>query len=114
MLCCASNYQKKKKNEIKFFEKIGSNNGLLFQIEEDLIEFKGDEIIAGKKTRKDKKKGKATLISLLGYKNSINFCDKIILNIDKSLMKYGSKSKNIRETLEFILNRSAWIKVINF
>ena len=29
--------------------------------------------VAGKKTGKDKKKGKATLISLLGYKNAIRY-----------------------------------------
>ena len=98
--------KKKKIKEIKFFEKIGSNIGLLFQIADDLIDFKGDEKIVGKKTRKDKKKGKATLISLLGYKNSIKYCNKIMADIDKSLMKYGSKSRNIRDTLEFILNRN--------
>ena len=67
---------------------------------------KGVEKIVRKKTRKDKKKGKATLISLLGYKNSIKYCNKIMADIDKSLMKYGSKSRNIRDTLEFILNRN--------
>ncbi len=107
--CCAAPaiIKKKEKREIKFFENIGSNIGLLFQIADDLIDFKGDEKIVGKKTGKDKKKGKATLISLLGYKNSIKYCDKIITDIDKSLMKYGSKSKNMRDTLEFILNRNA-------
>ncbi len=107
--CCAAPaiIKKKKKKEIKFFENIGSEIGLLFQIADDLIDFKGDDRIAGKKTGKDKKKGKATLISLLGYKNSIKYCDKIILDIDKSLKRYGSKSKNLRETLEFILNRNA-------
>ena len=99
--------KKKKIKEIKFFENIGSNIGLLFQIADDLIDFKGDARIAGKKTGKDKKKGKATLISLLGYKNSIKYCDKIILDIVKNLKIYGSKSNNMRETLEFILNREA-------
>ena len=107
--CCAAPaiIKKKEKKEIKFFENIGSNIGLLFQIADDLIDFRGDSKIAGKKTGKDNKKGKATLISLLGYKNSIKYCDKIILDIDKSLMKYGSKSKNIRNTLEYILKRQA-------
>ena len=106
--CCAAPaiIKKKGKKEIKFFENIGSDIGLLFQIADDLIDFKGDERIVGKKTRKDKKKGKATLISLLGYKNSIKYCNKIISDIDKSLIRYGPKSKNIRETLEFILNRN--------
>ena len=107
--CCAAPaiIKKKEKKEIKFFENIGANIGLLFQISDDLIDFKGEERFAGKKTGKDKKKGKATLISLLGYKNSIKYCDKIISNIDKNLSKYGSRSKNIRETLKFILNRNA-------
>ena len=56
--------------------------------------------------RKDQKKGKATLISLLGYENAVKYCDKIIFDINKSLKKYGSNSKNIRETLVYILNRN--------
>ena len=78
--CCAAPAIIKKKNvkEIKFFENIGSDIGLLFQIADDLIDFKGSSKIAGKKTGKDQKKGKATLISLLGYMNAIKYCDRII------------------------------------
>ena len=66
--CCAAPaiIKKKSNNEIKFFENIGASIGLLFQIADDLIDFKGSSKIAGKITGKDKKKGKATLISLLG------------------------------------------------
>jgi len=105
--CCAAPaiIKKKNKKEIKFFELLGSNIGLLFQIADDLIDFKGDSKKAGKKTGKDQKKGKATLISLLGYRNAVKYCDKIILDINKSLKKYGSNSKNIKETLDYILNR---------
>ena len=105
--CCAAPAIIKKKNnqEVKFFENIGANIGLLFQISDDLIDLKGDSKIAGKKTGKDQKKGKATLISLLGYKNAVKYCDKIIFDINKSLKKYGSNSKNIRETLYYILDR---------
>ena len=77
----------------------------MFQIADDLIDFKGNSKIAGKKTGKDQKKGKATLISLIGYKNAIKYCDTIILDINKNLKKYGSNSKNINETLHYILNR---------
>jgi farnesyl diphosphate synthase len=105
--CCAAPAIIKKKNnqEVKFFEKIGANIGLLFQIADDLIDFRGDSKIAGKKTGKDQQKGKATLISLLGYMNAVKYCDKIIFDTNKSLKRYGSNSKNIRETLNYILNR---------
>ncbi len=105
--CCMAPaiIKKKNKKEIKFFENIGCKIGLLFQIADDLIDFKGDSKKAGKKTGKDKKKGKATLISLLGYNNAIKYCDNIILDINKNLNKYGSHSKNLKETLGYILNR---------
>ena len=105
--CCAAPAIIKKKNskEINFFENIGSDIGLLFQIADDLIDFKGNSNIAGKKTGKDQKKGKATLISLLGYRNAIKYCDKIFFDINKNLTKYGLNSKNIKETLDYILNR---------
>ena len=105
--CCAAPAIIKKKNvkEIKFFENIGSDIGLLFQIADDLIDFKGNSKIAGKKTGKDQKKGKATLIGLLGYMNAIKYCDRIILKTNKNLKRYSSNSKNIKETLNYILHR---------
>ena len=105
--CCAAPaiIKKKDKKEIKFFENLGSNIGLLFQIADDLIDYRGDPKKTGKKTRKDQKKGKATLISLLGYRNVIEYCDRIIFNINKNLKNYGTNSKNIKETLDYILNR---------
>ena len=106
--CCAVPAIIKNKNvkEIKFFEDIGSNIGLLFQIADDIIDFRGNAKIAGKKTGKDQKKGKATLISLLGYNNAIKYCDKIILDINKKLKGYGTKMKDIEETLNYILYRN--------
>ena len=96
----------KSKNEIKKFEEIGSEIGLLFQVADDLIDYKGNLIIAGKKTGKDKKKGKATLISLLGYKNTIKYANNLIVKINEKLTKYGSGKKNLSETLNYILNRN--------
>ncbi|MDA9861076.1 polyprenyl synthetase family protein [Candidatus Pelagibacter sp.] len=105
--CCAvpAIIKNKDNKVVSFFEKIGSNIGLLFQIADDLIDTNGDSKVAGKKTGKDKRKGKATLISLLGHKNAVKYCDKIIFDIKKSLKRYGSNTKNIEETLDYILNR---------
>ena len=106
--CCAVPAIIKRKNliDIKFFENIGANIGLLFQIADDLIDLKSSHIVAGKKTGKDTKKGKATLISLLGHKNAIKYSDKIIFKISNDLKKYGLKSNNLNETLEYILIRN--------
>ena len=105
--CCAAPLILKGRNkaEIKRFENIGADIGLLFQVADDLIDYSGSLLLAGKKTGKDRKKGKATLIGLLGHKNTIKYANNLIYKINKKLKKYGSKSKNLSETLDYILNR---------
>jgi len=95
-----------KKKYLNSFEKLGSDIGLLFQIADDLIDYKGSSKKAGKKTKKDIKKGKATLISLLGYKNTIKYNEKIKNNIYKKINKFGKKANDLKDTVNFILNRT--------
>ena len=92
--------------DLKKFDRIGSDIGLLFQITDDLIDYHGNTKKAGKKTKKDLKKGKATLISLLGYKNSIKYVDKLKLNIFKKLEPYGEKADHLKKTVNYIIERS--------
>ena len=106
--CCVAPLILKNKsiNQIKRFEDIGADIGLLFQVADDLIDHKGNFSIVGKKTGKDKKKGKATLISLIGYKNTIKYANNLIMKINNKVKKYGSKSQNLSKTLNYILNRN--------
>ena len=92
--------------KIHAIEKIGLDIGLLFQIVDDLIDYKGDSRKVGKKTKKDIKFGKATLISLLGYKKTVIYSEKLRKKIQKKIMKYGQRSKNLSETVNYILKRS--------
>ena len=106
--CCsvAPIIKNRSAKEINFFDKIGSNVGLLFQIADDVIDYQGSSKVAGKKTGKDKKKGKATLISLLGYKNAIKYSKNIKFKIISDLDKHNFKSNNLNETLNYILKRN--------
>ena len=88
------------------FDKIGSDIGLLFQIKDDLIDYTGSTKKVGKKTKKDLKKGKATLISLLGYKNTIKYASKLKLNIFKRLNKFGNETQELKRTINYILERN--------
>ena len=113
--CCVAPIIISKKNKyINSFDSIGSKIGLLFQIADDLIDYSGSSKRAGKKTRKDSKKGKATLISLLGYKNTVKYGDKLKLEIFSKLNKFGNKTKDLKDTINYILIRSKWIKIIKF
>ena len=95
--CCMSPVIiSKKSNYLNSFDKLGSDIGLLFQIADDIIDYKGNAKIAGKKTKKDKKKGKATLISLLGYKNTIKYSNKIKKNIFRKINYHGKKADDLK------------------
>jgi len=105
--CCESagiikglNYEKR-----NILKKIGLNIGLLFQITDDLIDYKGDSKIAGKLTRKDKTKGKQTLVNFMGYKKTLTFANNLKNKINVRIKKYGNKSIDLLESVEFILNR---------
>ena len=105
--CCIAPVIISKKNKyIDLFDSIGLKIGLLFQIADDLIDHSGNSKKAGKKTRKDLKKGKATLISLLGYKNTVKYGDNLKLEIFSMINKLGVKTKDLKDTINFILTRS--------
>ena len=84
---------------------MGINIGLLFQTVDDLIDHKGDSSITGKPTKRDKKKGKATLINLLGYEETVNFAKNLKKKIDEEIEKYGSRNKDLLDSVQFILER---------
>ena len=77
--CCESAAIIKEKNFLtrRRLKDIGLNIGLLFQVVDDLIDYRGDSSIVGKPTGRDKKKGKATIINLLGYNETLNYAKKL-------------------------------------
>ena len=104
--CLAPVILSNKNNYYKKFRQIGSDIGLLFQIVDDLIDHKGNTKKVGKKTKKDKKKGKATLISLLGYQNTINYAYKLKNKVSNLLKSFGDRADDVNETINYVLLRS--------
>jgi farnesyl diphosphate synthase len=105
--CCESagiiTKQSLKKRMI--LNKLGLDIGTLFQIADDLIDFKGDSKIVGKPTKRDKLKGKPTLVNLIGYKESLIFANNLQKKINKKIKNYGIKSQDLLQSVEFILKR---------
>jgi len=105
--CCESIAIIKEKNIKKrnLLKEIGIKIGLLFQITDDLIDHKGYSQIVGKPTKRDKKKGKANLVNLLGYKKSLIFAKNIKKKLDPQIKKYGIKADDLLESVNFIMKR---------
>ena len=106
--CCFATGVIAKKNikELKYLSKLGEDIGLLFQLADDVIDFKGSKKLAGKSTKKDKKKGKSTVISLIGYEKANSFALQLKKNILSKLRKHGKKANDLINTVEFILERN--------
>ena len=97
-----ANKNKKEKNS---FGKLGEEVGLLFQFTDDFLDVKGIKHIVGKPIKKDSKKGKSTLINLLGYKKALKHADILKKKILLKLRKHGRNANDLIDTIEFILER---------
>ena len=43
---------------------------------------------------------------ILGYKNTVDYREKLKLNILNKFSKFGNKSKDLKETINYIIQRS--------
>ena len=107
--CCESSAIIKKKNLFtrKNLNQIGLEIGLLYQISDDLLDLRGNGKNIGKLTKKDKARGKATLINLLGYQKSLKFSFSLKNKISRKIEKYGSRANDLLTSLEYIIQRKS-------
>ena len=97
---------KKSNKEKKFLSTLGEEIGLLFQLADDFLDIKGQKNLVGKPTKKDHKKGKSTLINLMGYKKANIYANNLKKKILLKLKKHGKKANDLSDIIEFILGRN--------
>ena len=95
----------KDKSEKLFLSKLGEEIGLLFQLADDLLDKKGSLSLVGKPVKKDNKKGKSTLLKLMGEKKAYLYANNLKRKILRKLEKHGKKANELVKTIEFILER---------
>jgi geranylgeranyl pyrophosphate synthase len=91
--------------EKKFLSNLGEEIGLLFQLTDDFLDKKGSKKLIGKPVRKDNKKGKTTLLGILGEKKAYKYANNLKKKILRKLRKHGKKAKGLINSIEFILER---------
>jgi len=105
--CCLSaaiiaNRSKKEKKELGM---LGEDIGLLFQLIDDFLDIYSSNKLLGKQNKKDKKKGKSTLLSLFGIKKTQKYTENLKKKILRKLLKHGKKAEDLKNTIEFIYRR---------
>ena len=89
-----------------FLSNLGEEIGLLFQLTDDFLDIKGSKKLVGKLVKKDIKKGKSTLLNLMGDKKAYKYAYKLKKKILRKLKKHGKKAQDLTNTIEFILGRN--------
>ena len=89
-----------------FLGNLGEDIGLLFQLADDFLDIKGSKKLVGKPVKKDNKKGKSTLLNLIGNKKAYMYAYNLKKKILRKLKKHGKKAKELTNTIEFILERN--------
>ena len=89
-----------------FLSSLGEEIGLLFQFADDFLDIKGSTKLVGKPIKKDNKKGKSTLINLMGYEKAHRYANNLKKKILIKLKKHGKKARDLSDTIEFILGRN--------
>ncbi len=97
--------EKNKKEKI-FLGKLGEEIGLLFQLADDFLDIRGSKKLVGKPIKKDGKKGKSTLIKIMGYKKAFDYANNLKKKILLKLKKHGKKANELTDTVNFILERN--------
>tara|TARA_B100001093_G_scaffold463175_1_gene478997 strand:- start:107 stop:982 length:876 start_codon:yes stop_codon:yes gene_type:complete len=97
---------KKNTKEKNNLSNLGEEIGLLFQFADDFLDIKGSKKLVGKPIKKDNKKGKSTLINLMGYEKAYNYANNLKKKILLKLTKHGKNAKDLTNTIEFILGRN--------
>ncbi|MDC3104354.1 polyprenyl synthetase family protein [Candidatus Pelagibacter bacterium] len=97
---------KKNIKEKNFLSNLGEEIGLLFQFADDFLDVKGSKKLVGKPIKKDNKKGKSTIVNLMGYEKAHNYAKNLKKKILLKLKKHGKKAKDLSDTIEFILGRN--------
>ena len=97
---------KKSNKEKIFLSDLGEEIGLLFQLADDFLDVKGSKKLAGKQVKKDSKKGKSTLLNLIGERKAYMYAYNIKKKILLKLKKHGKKAEDLTNTIEFILGRN--------
>ena len=93
------------KKRIKFSKNYGALFGTIFQIMDDLFDEINSFAEIGKTPGKDKEQGKRTLISIIGRKNILNFCEEQTYNFIKKNKIEFKKNPVLEELLYYNIKR---------
>ena len=81
------------------------NIGLAFQIADDVLDVESTPGVLGKATGKDRRKGKATFVDMLGLEGAKARAEELVRGAIAALDEYGARADALRSAAQFIVKR---------
>jgi geranylgeranyl diphosphate synthase type II len=94
------------KREVELMEKAGSNVGIAFQIQDDILDIVGNEQELGKPVGSDEKNNKTTYVSLYGMENAREKVKQLSDEASDILAELGFKDSFLDRLFEYLIYRN--------
>ena len=92
-------------NAVQAIEKAGSNVGVAFQIQDDILDIVGNQEELGKPIGSDEKNGKSTYVSLYGMEGASSKVKELSDEASKILSDHGFESTFLDELFQYLIYR---------
>lgn len=84
----------------------GDKVGLAFQIVDDILDLRGDEVALGKRLGQDSARGKLTFPAILGLAESERRAGQLITEAEAALAPLGDRAGNLISLARYVVERS--------
>ncbi len=84
----------------------GDRLGLAFQIVDDVLDLRGDEVAMGKRLGKDSARGKLTFPSILGLEESEQRAGQLVDAAQEALALFQDRAENLASLARYVIQRS--------
>ncbi|MBE5842145.1 MAG: polyprenyl synthetase family protein [Butyrivibrio sp.] len=92
-------------NAVQAIERAGSNVGVAFQIQDDILDIVGNQEELGKPIGSDEKNGKSTYVSLYGMEGASNKVKELSDEASKILSDHGFENTFLDELFQYLIYR---------
>ena len=84
----------------------GSKLGLAFQIVDDILDLRGNEVLVGKRLRQDSARGKLTFPAVLGLEESERRAKVLVSEAEEALAPFGKRAGGLVSLARYVVRRS--------
>ncbi len=93
------------KEQVAAVEKIASDIGMAFQVQDDILDVCGDSQVLGKPTMSDEENGKVTYVTIHGIEKSRQYVRELSERAIRELEETDGDSEFLRELVLWLINR---------